>query len=115
MLHPVNTEIYGSTMRKTAALNPEKFFGALLVGVPASYYYAGSLEQKARQGQPLSKVENFARENPFITGLSATLAGRGMYKGMKKSFKKIANASTSNFTNSDNPELINIIYNEIIS
>ena len=95
MLNPINEEIYGPTMRKTAARDLEQFFGALLVSTPATYYYSSNIERKAREGQPISKVENFVREHPMVAAAAGTYAGAKMYKSMMKSVDRLKSPGTT--------------------
>lgn len=50
----------------------------MLIGVPATYLYAGYQENKLRQGQQISDFANLVRKHPFLASLGVTY---GLHKG----------------------------------
>lgn len=63
-----------------------KLVPSMMVSVPLSYFLAGKAEAKIRRGEAISKMDNFIRKHPFITGLGmagAVSTGVSMVKRAK--------------------------------
>jgi hypothetical protein len=58
---------------KTAG-NVDKFVRNSLISFPVSYYLAGSYQNKAQSGQPISATENLVRKHPALTALVGSIA-----------------------------------------
>lgn len=81
--------VQDQNIEKTGSL--ERLGGSFLLSTPLSYYKAGEAEANARQGIPISSLENFIRQHPFITSLIGTGAGYGLSKkipGIAKNVQK---------------------------
>jgi hypothetical protein len=84
----------------------------LLVGIPASYIYAGSVENKLRQGRPITKLEDIARKHPFMTGLTGVGAGSWVLSKAKQDLKKLG--SLDRVVYGLGPEKFEELYNDVI-
>jgi hypothetical protein len=71
----------------------------MLVGVPATYLYAGYQENKLRQGQQISDFGNLVRKHPFLASLGTTY---GLYKGPQIVRGALAGVKTAEL----NPDVI---------
>jgi len=69
--------------KEAAMVNPT-FLKSMMVSVPASYIYGGYAEHKLRQGQPITKFQDFVRRHPFLTGMAGTVGLRRLAKGIVK-------------------------------
>lgn len=69
--------------KEAAMVNPT-FLKSMMVSVPASYIYGGYSEHKLRQGQPITKFQDFVRRHPFLTGMAGTVGLRRLARGIVK-------------------------------
>jgi hypothetical protein len=86
----------------------------MLIGVPATYLYAGYQENKLRQGQQISDFGNLVRKHPFLASMVATY---GLHKGPKV-IKAIKTAELAfnydSFISKLTPEKLDELYQDVI-
>jgi len=63
-----------TAFNKTASLIGGTILSTL-IAAPASYYMSGNYEHRARQGEQINSIQNFVRRHPFLTAMTAGLAG----------------------------------------
>ena len=102
--------------KKTAAAVRPHFLTRLLIGIPASYLYAGSQEAKLQKGEPITEFGDFIRRHPFVAGATGTFALGQMHKLLNmKPLGKVASADViDRLTLGLTPEKFDQLYNDII-
>lgn len=85
---------------------------ALMIGIPASYIYAGHQENKLQKGQPISKLEDTARRHPFLTGLAGIGTARYLWPKVKADLRKLG--SLDRIVYGLGPEKFNELYNDVV-
>jgi len=82
---------------------------SILVGVPATYMYAGYQEAKAQRGEPVSEFGNVVRKHPFLS----SIVGAGLlHKVLKAPFLKTASFNDILYSLSD--EALTRVYEDTI-
>lgn len=85
---------------------------SLMIGIPASYIYAGHQENKLQKGQPISKLEDTARRHPFLTGLAGIGTAKYLWPKVKADLRKLG--SLDRIVYGLSPEKFNELYNDVI-
>jgi len=97
--------------KKTAALGG-KILGNSLVTIPISYYIAGTKENKARKGEPITETENFIRKHPVLTGLIASL---GVSTADRMLDKYVGITKAAELVNKMDDAHLQLIYTDLIN
>jgi len=84
----------------------------ILVGVPASYLYAGYQENKLQQGKPISKFQDMVRKHPFMTGMAGIGAHAYLWPKVKQDLAKLG--SLDRVVYGLGPEKFEELYNDVI-
>ena len=105
--------VQDALFNKNAAIG---FPTRVLIGVPASYLYAGSQEAKLQKGEPITEFGDFVRRHPAITGVATTVGIGQMQKLLKmKPLSKLASADIiDRLASGLTPEKFDQLYNDII-
>jgi hypothetical protein len=98
--------------KKTAGVGIDRFFRNSLVSVPVSYYIAGTQENKAMKGEPITETENFIRKHPLLTGLVASF---GLAKAEQILDKSVGIAKLGEFVSKMDDAHLQLIYTDLIN
>lgn len=74
--------VQSNLFEKQAAF--EHFLPRALVTVPATYTYAGHIENKVQKGEPVTEFQNMVRKHPFMASMGAYVASGSAAKNIKK-------------------------------
>jgi hypothetical protein len=89
----------------------------IVVAVPASYIYAGHIENKMQEGKPISKFEDLVRKHPFLAA-AGTLGAHGWaWPHIKKDVgSKLASylGSLDKVVYGLGPEKFEELYNDVV-
>jgi len=102
--------------KEAGVTGTERFLRNSLMTVPVSYYFSGTKEHKARQGQRLTSTEDFVRKHPVLVALGSSLALGSAQKGVGKTINKVKNLFkfSSVLSKMDYTDL-DLIYNDLIN
>jgi hypothetical protein len=84
----------------------------VMVAVPASYLYAGSIENKLQKGHPISKFEDMVRKHPFLTGMSGAGLHSYLWPKIKQDLSKLG--SLDRVVYGLGPDKFEELYNDAI-
>lgn len=85
---------------------------SIAIGVPASYLYAGSQENKLQKGQPISKFQDLVRKHPFLSGMAGIGAFHYEWPRIKSYLSKMG--SLDRVVYGLGPEKFDELYNDVV-
>jgi hypothetical protein len=85
---------------------------SIAIGVPASYLYAGSQENKLQKGQPISKFQDLVRKHPFLSGMAGIGAHAYLWPKIRKDLAKLG--SLDRVVYGLGPEKFDELYNDVV-